>query len=130
MKRITSGVSYTVPHWGFCNCDANPTNDKSLKVLCRFCVKKGNSYFCVLHEEPLEKGHTLIEKTAKCNRITLGANERIEEKPMEPVPAVDPKKLIKMSIDNYEKQVTSLQRQGYPLEIARTVAREYVLGGD
>ena len=38
-----------------------------------------------------------------------------------------PQKLMKMALDEYDKQTKALMKQGYPVAIAQRVAREYVL---
>lgn len=129
MKRLKTELTYIVPHWSFCNCDANPTNKASLKYLCKFCVKEGSKYRCALHEEPLTHDSMFVDKAPKCNSITRGSREVISSEPIN-VPAIDPKILMKHTLEAYEKQVRDLKSQGYPEALAMSVAKEYILGGN
>ena len=127
MKRLTVDVTYRVPSWNFCNIDAGVRyTGKAPKELCRFCIKDGKGHRCALHNECLSSDGTFVEKTEGCCVATAGhAIEILDTAP----PTVDPKELIKMSIDEYEKQLNNLISQGYPYAMARTIARQYMLGG-
>ena len=59
MKRVKTTVTYKVPDWEFCNCSrlGKPTKD-----MCRFCVKHGKNYVCVLHNMPLDVVEGILVK--------------------------------------------------------------------
>ena len=67
-----------------------------------------------------------IRKLDKCCKATAGYTSVIE--PDEP-PTIQPKDLMKAAIDLYNKTVNDLISQGYPRQIAETVAKKHVLGG-
>lgn len=126
MKRIKSTVSYTVPHWNFCNEDNLDFGAKLTGATCRFCVKGKSGHHCILHDKSLSVNNGLIQKVPACVDATAGFKSEIE--PAE-APTIDPKDLMKQTIDLYEKTVKDLMAQGYPQPIAAATAKKYVLGG-
>lgn len=126
MKKIKSEVHYKVPSWSFCNLD-NQTIQNGIvsKSMCRFCVKKNNTHHCMLHDVPLNYDGTFVEKTQVCKLASVGVHVEI----LEPEPVqIEPKQLMQMTIDEYNKQISSLVGAGYPYNIAAKLAKQYVLG--
>lgn len=122
MKKVKTTVNYKVPDWGFCNCSrlGKPTKD-----MCRFCVKHGKNYVCVLHNMPLEivEG-TLVKKDTACIKATAGFPSEVED-----TIQVDPKTVMKMTIQEYRKAYNKLIGQGYPDAMADKLAQQLILGG-
>lgn len=124
MKRIKTTVTYKVPDWQFCNhsCGGNPTKDN-----CRFCVKHNKKYICVLHNMPLDMVEgILIKKTDACLRATAGFKSVVED---EPEIKVDPKTVMKLTLQEYRKAYKKLIAQGYPDAIADKMAQQMTMGG-
>jgi hypothetical protein len=126
MKRVTSTVTYTVPHWNFCNEDNFDYGGTPVKATCRFCVKDKSGHHCLLYDKSLSVNNGLIQKVPACCDATAGFKSVIE--PTE-VPTIEPKVLMKQTIDLYEKTVKDLMAQGYPQPIAAATAKKFVLGG-
>ena len=127
MKKIKSTVNYVVPHWNFCNSDNIINGGELTNDTCKFCVKTKTGRFCLLYEESLSVNDGLITKVRACCEATVGYPSVIDPVPPPP-PVVNPKDLMKQSIDLYVKTLTELMTQGYPQPIADKVARQYVLG--
>lgn len=131
LKKVTTEVTYRVPAWGYCNMQGNVFGQPS-KEKCRFCVKEKGHHRCALYNEVLETDSgTLIVKARACQKATAGFNsivEDVEDTP--PVPTIEPKKLMKMTIAEYDKVRKQLMAQGYPESMASKAAAEYVLGGN
>lgn len=127
MKRIKSTVSYHVPHWCHCNSDMNEFNGIP-KNLCRFAVKTKTGYHCALHNEPLLTDGEWVNKVPACVRATAGVKAEIISDRVDPaLPAVEPKQLIKATIELYSKTVNDLINQGYPRQLAEQVAKQHLL---
>ena len=126
MKRIKSTVSYSVPSWNFCNEDKFDYGATLVKATCRFCVKDKSGHRCLLYDEALSVKGNLINKVPACVDATAGFKSVIE--PAE-VPTIEPKVLMKQTIELYDKTVKDLMAQGYPQPIATATAKTYVLGG-
>lgn len=126
MKQIKSTVSYKVPHWNFCNEDNFDYGATLVKSKCRFCVKDKSGHHCLLYDKSLSTNNGLISKTPACVNATAGFESNIE--PAE-VPTIEPKELMKQTINLYEKTVKDLMAQGYQQPIATATAKKYVLGG-
>lgn len=126
MQKIKSEINYKVPSWNFCNIDsATLLTGKVSKDTCRFCIKKNGAFRCVLHDEPLNYDGTFIEKTEGCKVASVGvAIEILEPEP----PRIDPKQIIKLSIEGYETQLKTLVSQGYPRDLAAKLSKQYMLG--
>lgn len=79
----------------------------------------------MLHDESLSLRNGFVSKTDACCKASAGYsvtavhNDQI---------AVDPKDIMRRAVDLYIKHYTDLIAQGYPAEIARTVAKQYVTG--
>lgn len=124
MKQLKTCVTYKVPDWGFCNCSnfGRPTKD-----VCRFCVKVGKKHVCVLHNMPLESQEgILIKKDVMCIKATAGFAVEVAD---EPAVKVDPKSVMKMTMQEYRKVYKQLVSQGYPDAMADKLAQQYLLGG-
>lgn len=126
MKRITSTITYKVPHWNFCNEDNFDYGATLVKATCRFCVKDKHGHKCLLYDKSLSVNNGLISKVPECCKATAGYKSVIEP---DEVPTIEPKDLMKQTIDLYEKTVKDLTAQGYPQPIAAATAKKYVLGG-
>ena len=127
MKTVSTKVTYTVPSWNFCNVD-HWGIDKVSKQTCRFCVKDRNGVRCMLHNESLSTSDGLIQKARKCCEVTAGFLVTIgPDRNEAPLPTIQPKDLIKQTLDLYIKTVNKLVDQGYPRSMAETAARQYIL---
>lgn len=125
MIKITTKVTYRVPDWAYCNCQGSLT--KPSKDKCRFCIKEGKNFRCALYNEMLDTTQgTLVVKTRACVKAGCGFASVVEDNP---APAVEPKELMKLAIDEYRKTYKNLINQGYPEAIADKIARQYLLGG-
>lgn len=122
MKRVKSTVSYKVPNWEFCNCSrlGKPTKDT-----CRFCVKHGKGYVCVLHNMPLDTVEgTLVKKDMACIRATAGFTSEVEDDIQ-----IDPKAVMKLTLQEYRRAYKQLIAQGYPDAMADKLAQQMIMGG-
>lgn len=126
MKRIKSTVTYTVPHWNFCNEDTLDFSVTVPKTTCKFCIKDKSGHHCLLYDKSLNVNNGLILKVPACVDATAGSKSDIEPAGG---PTAEPKTLMKQTIDLYEKTVKDLMAQGYPQPIAAATAKKYVLGG-
>lgn len=127
MKRIRAEVIYNVPHWAFCNEDSGELYDVPKKV-CRFCVKTKGTRICLLYDQTLVDDDGLVSKAQRCKEATAGYRAVIEaDKLPSAGPTVEPRQLIKQTIELYSKNVNSLINQGYPRAIAEQVAKKYML---
>ena len=123
MKRVKTVVTYKVPDWEFCNCLSfgKPTKDA-----CRFCVKHGKGYVCVMHNMPLDMVEgILIKKDLACVRATAGFTSEVED-----TVQVDPKTVLKMTLQEYRKTYKQLIAQGYPDAMADKLAQQMTMGGN
>lgn len=129
LNKVTTKITYKVPAWCHCNLQGNifgqPSKDK-----CRFCINERGYHRCALYNEVLgtEQG-TLINKCPRCKKASAGFDIPVEEEEVESAPIVDPKKLMKYTLAEYNKARRQLISQGYPEVIADKLAQEYVLGG-
>ena len=130
MKRIQSTVTYTVPHWQFCNVDHFDIDATPSKQVCQFCLKTKAGYVCTLHNKPLAYDGVQIRKTDECCKATAGFASTIVADPA-PVaaatPTIPPKDLIKQTIELYSKTVNGLIGQGYPRTMAELAAKKFIL---
>lgn len=123
MKKITTKVTYKVPEWEFCNCSkfGEVTKDK-----CRFCVKHGKGFVCALHNMPLNVVEgTLIRKYDVCRSATAGFKIEIEEAPQV---QIDPKTIMKLTMQEYRKTYKQLIAQGYTDTMADKLAMQVIMG--
>ena len=130
MKRLKSTVIYHVPSWNFCNSDILVNHDVG-KETCRFCIKTRNGYECLLHNQQLTTFDELINKAPTCKRATAGDRATIiaEYEPQQQA-AVQPKELIKHTIETYNKTLNELLKQGYPRALAEKLATQHTIGGN
>lgn len=122
MKRVKTTVNYKVPDWEFCNCSrlGKPTKD-----MCRFCVKHNKGYVCVLHNMPLDMVEgILVKKDMACVRATAGFTSEVEDGIQ-----VDPKTVMKLTLQEYRKAYKQLISQGYPDAMADKLAQQMTMGG-
>ena len=121
MKKVKTTVTYKVPDWEFCNCSRL---GKPTKAMCRFCVKHGKDYICVLHNMPLDivEG-ILVKKDHACIRATAGFTSEVED-----TIQVKPKTVMKMTLQEYRKVYKQLIAQGYPDAMADKLAQQMTIG--
>lgn len=117
-------VNYKVPSWHFCNEDRLDGGDLT-KHNCRFCIKSGGSYRCLLYDMPLYTDGKLIEKTHLCKLACVGVPTEVSYAEAEP--PIPPKDLMKMTLDIYNKNLNDLLGQGYPRAMAEQVAKQLTL---
>lgn len=123
MKKVKTTVTYKVPDWEFCNCSrlGKPTKD-----MCRFCVKHGKGYVCVLHNMPLDTVEgILVKKDMACVRATAGFTSEVEDDIQ-----VDPKAVMKLTLQEYRNAYKQLIAQGYPDAMADKLAQQMTMGGN
>lgn len=118
-------VAYIVPQWNYCNNDNLLPGGHLQKSTCRFCLKTRAGHHCMLYDQPLKSDGEYIDKVRECCRATAGYPSSIDLAP--PAPTVDPRELMKQTIDLYSKTVNELLKQGYPRQIAETVAKKHLL---
>lgn len=123
MRKVNMELTVYLPGWNLCNLDSTPNS----KGLCPFCNKDRHGHFCSMYMERLDKTDTLVYKTSRCVKATAYRTGEATHEPIEDVAVVPPQKLMKMALDEYDKQTKALMKQGYPVAIAQQVAREYVL---
>ena len=131
MKRLKSTVVYTVPSWNFCNSD-NLLDGEITKDTCRFCVRSGGGHSCMLYGDALYTNGEFIKKTTACKRATAGFKAVIlADNVQEPkkAPDMDPREIIKQTIELYTKTVNDLLKDGYPRQLAESLAKQHILGG-
>ena len=130
LKKIKTEITYKVPAWGHCNMQGNAWGQPSGEK-CRFCVKEKGHYRCALYNEVLGTiDGTLIKKARACEKAMAGYKSVVTDvEPEQPTPTVDPKKLIKSTIAEYNKVRKQLISQGYPDAIAEQVAAQFMTGG-
>ena len=124
MKKIKTTIAYTIPHWNYCNTDnfdAFPS-----KPGCRFCIKTKEGYRCALYDTGLATKDGFIQKTRECCKATAGFASSVAEPQR---PTIEPKDLMRQTIDLYNKYVNDLINQGYPKPMADRAARDYILNG-
>ena len=127
MKKIKSTVSYTVPNWNFCNSDNLINGGELSKNTCRFCHKTKAGHECLLYNVSLSSNDGLINKTRECCKATAGFASTIDEPAQQPV--IDPREVMKQTIELYMKNVKELRSQNYPQAMAESLAKQLILGG-
>ena len=125
MKKVTSTISYRVPNWNFCNVNKFDYDATMSKELCRFCIKTRYGHQCLLYDKTLSVKGELVSKTEACCRASAGYSSTINTEP--DLPTVNPRDLMKQTIDMYNKTVEGLIRKGYPRAVANTVAKKHIL---
>lgn len=125
MRKVKLTVECRIPSWNFCNYDGFTKDDRYSKELCRFCVKKRDGYYCTMHDKCLAADKNFVQKCPACIEASAGFATTVVDEPKHG-PIVDPKTLIKESVELYAKTVQDLVKQGYPQALAEKVALEYV----
>jgi len=121
--RVKTTVKYAVPAWEFCNCSSL---GKPTKGMCRFCVKNGKKYICAMHNMPLDVCEgILVRKNSACIKATAGFKSNVED-----APQINPKEVMKLTMQSYRKTYRYLLGQGYPDAMADKLAQQMVLTGD
>ena len=130
LKKVTTNITYKVPAWEYCNLNSTklgvPSSEK-----CRFCVKEKGHHRCTLYNEVLSiEDGAFVVKARACERAVCGFKSVVEDvEEVDNGPTVDPKLLMKTTLQEYIKTKKKLLAQGYPEAIADKVAQQYVLGG-
>lgn len=124
MRKVKLNVVTKVPGWHFCNNDEIVTSVTPSQEKCKFCKKVKGGYMCILYDEYLTSSPTLVDKSPRCIEAATQGSAEVTDSSL----SVDPKLIIKESIDGYIKHVNDLMKQGYPQVLAETVARKYMLG--
>lgn len=120
MKRIKTTVTYKVPEWEYCN---HHSMGRPTKDMCRFCVKHGKGYICVLHNMPLDvQDGVMVKKSCQCMKATAGFSIDAPD-PID----VNPADIMKATMKEYRKLYTQLIAQGYPDSIADNLAQKMLL---
>lgn len=125
MRQIKSTVTYVVPNWNFCNSDNVIHGGEITKNTCRFCIKSKTGHHCVLYDRSLSVNDGLIYKVRACCEATAGFASAIDLPP--PTPTINPKELMRHTIDLYTKTVNDLVNQGYPRSLADIAAKNGIL---
>lgn len=128
MRRRKATITFKVPSWNYCNHQNLLNVAKPEKTTCRFCIQWKHTCTCVLTNKQLMKDGELIHKTRSCIIATCGFGDATEicEEPVKP--AVDPKMIAKVVLDEYRNTYKGLIDEGYSAVVADKVAREVVLG--
>lgn len=126
MRKIKLTVKYRVPSWNFCNHDVFTEDDMGSKELCRFCIKTKKGYRCVLHDTDLSSDARRVYKNEACIDASAGFAITADE-PVPEGPVVDPKFIMRETLDIYNKTLNDLLNQGYPRQMAESIARKYIL---
>lgn len=126
MRKVK--VTCSIPSWNFCNIDKLPEKLSAQigpsKELCRFCVKKNGNHHCTLYDRALKADGRFTYKVPAC--IDAAATGLAVE---EPAIRIDPALIIDETLKLYKKTMNDLLNQGYPRNIAETVATKYVKDG-
>lgn len=128
MKVIKQTIKYRVPDWHYCNHIKPGSLGKPSKDVCTFCVKlpKNHGYSCAIYNMPLAvEADGMIQKTRSCVRATAGFKVEVTHEPDSA--NINPKDLIKATLDSYIKTKKDLISQGYPEVMADKLAREVLL---
>ncbi len=126
MRKIKLTLQCRVPSWNFCNLDVTP-HGKFSKELCRFCKVTRQGKYCSLHDKWLTEDPTFVHKTNCCIDATAGFSITVDEPTPEAGPKIDPKLIIRETINSYKKTVSDLVNQGYPQSMAESIATQYLL---
>ena len=81
----------------------------------------------MLYDKPLAIKDGLVYKVRDCCKATAGFESAIDEPP--PAATIQPKDLMKQTIELYSKTMNDLIAQGYPRPMAEAAAKKYILGG-
>ncbi len=130
MKKITSKVSYIVPHWAFCNEDKFDLDGSKSKKVCKFCKVSKSGADCLLYNKSLSVSNGLVSKTRACEKATAGFESTIDSDNAVERPVINPKKVIKHTVDLYIKTYNDLLNDGYPRQMAEALAKEAIIGGN
>ena len=129
LKKVTTEITYRIPTGCYCNLNKPGTINKPTKDMCRFCVKDGKGFRCALYNRTLDVKDTVLAlKTRDCERAMVGYKSIVEDvADSEPTPTINPKVLMKTTIQLYNKTRKQLLSQGYPSALADKVALDFVL---
>lgn len=131
LKSVTTNITYKVPAWEYCNLNSRklgvPSSEK-----CRFCINEKGHHRCALYNEVLStENGAFVVKARACQKAVCGFKSVVKDvEDKEEGPTVDPKLLMKTTLQEYIKTKKKLLSQGYPEAIADKVAQQYVLGGN
>lgn len=126
MRKVKLEVAFKVPSWNFCTYDGFTDNGRFSKDVCKFCVKTKGGHRCTLFDEDLAADSKFVHKSQRCIKLTAGFAQQSTPEPL----AVDPKIVMRETLKQYKDTVKQLLSQGYPKEMAETIAERFVMGGD
>lgn len=125
MRKVKTQLQFRVPSWNFCTLDDFTANGRFSKETCRFCEKTKTGHRCLLFDKTLAADENFVYKTPACINMTAGDAVTIDEPTRE---AIDPKLIIRETLNSYKKSVSDLKKQGYPQALAETIATKLALG--
>ena len=128
MRKVKIETTAKIPSWNFCNSDKATGKLSVSKELCRFCHSSKTGYRCSLYNCGLSDDRGLVNKAPQCIHATTWGTATVLEEDIADEIKVDPKLLVKETLKSYKKTVNELLNQGYPPNLAETVAEQYVLG--
>ena len=96
------------------------------KHKCNFCQKTKDGYKCLLYNKDLSSEGQFISKVKACCDATAGYESNIDNVPQGPT--VEPKEIMKLTMELYSKTLRDLLNQGYPQQLAESIAQKHVLG--
>ena len=129
MRKVKFELTAKVPSWHFCNSDKSTLSMKVSSELCKFCCKEKTGYRCTLYDQWLSADRGLVNKAPACINGTGWGVTVVEHEDVQDAPKIEPQQIAKAAIDMYTKTVAELQAQGYPLALAESAAKKYVLEG-
>ena len=126
MRKVKLELTAKVPSWDFCNHDKLNVSPVPTKELCQFCKTERGIRVCTVFNEVLGEKGGLIDKTAKCIKLTqsFGGQADVAE-PLE----ISPKDIVREAINLYSKTYNDLLNQGYPRELAEKFAKQHIERG-
>ena len=130
MKKIKTTVTYKVSDGFYCNLRQEKHKGFPANQRCRFCTQVSkNNFVCVLHNMPLvvEEG-CLIRKDKACIRNMAYKSQTVPD--VDDTIQVDPKTVMKMTLQEYRKAYKQLIAQGYPDAMADKLAQQMTMGGN
>lgn len=125
MRKVTLKMPQRLPSWNFCKLDDFTANGRFSKENCKFCVRANGGYRCLLFDANLTSDVDFVHKCPQCIKAAAGFG--VEEAP---TVQVDPKLVMKETLKQYKSVVKQLLSQGYPKEMAETLAEQFVMGGN
>lgn len=82
----------------------------------------------MINDQWLTTSGEFVMKAPACIDATAGFAITVDEPTPDAGPRIDPKLIIRETIKNYKDTVNDLVAQGYPRQMAETIATKYVTG--